>query len=356
MVEDDETLHVTASCWWGQREPELAAKTQVDYRWRLDHLLRYLAHDATADIDVRRVDWLRAQLRDRGLAPQSVNMVLDCLAQVLDDAVDYELLHTNPARGKRRRMRLPHSHRTFLEPDQVVDLLDAAGRWERELLADERFAERVIRGRRAMLATLCLAGPRINELTAASRAQLDVHGGRLRIGEAKTEAGLRDLELTAFLLDELRGHLAGVPARLREGHGPALPVFPTSTGGHHSDSNVRNRLLAGAVRRANEKRAADGEMLLPEKVTPHTLRRTFASLALAAGRDPRWVMAQLGHTDARFTLNVYAQVMQRQRVDKELIWQLMRFPDEPESQTLETRIETTRAEIDEIEGPERRER
>lgn len=117
---------------------------------------------------------------------------------------------------------------------------------------------------------------------------------------------------------------------------------------------MRNRLLAGAVKRANEKQAAEGEMLLPEKVTPHTLRRTFASLALAAGRDPRWVMAQLGHTDARFTLNVYAQVMQRQRVDKELIWRLMRFPDEPESQAFGTRIGTTRAAIDAVDGQERR--
>jgi hypothetical protein len=85
-------------------------------------------------------------------------------------------------------------------------------------------------------------------------------------------------------------------------------------------------------------------MLLSEKVTPHTPRRTFASLALAAGRDPRWVMAQLGHTDARFTLNVYAQVMQRQRVDKALIWRLMRFPDEPEYESFGTRIRTTKAE------------
>jgi integrase len=205
-----------------------------------------------------------------------------------------------------------------------------------------------------LLATLCLAGPRIHELTTATRARLDLHGGRLRIGEAKTEAGLRDVELTAFLLDELRGHLAGVPGELREHRGPALPVFPTGTGGHHSDSNVRNRLLAGAVKRANEKRAAEGEMLLPERVTPHTLRRTFASLALAAGREPRWVMSQLGHTDARFTLNVYAQVMQRQRIDKELIWGLMRFPDEPESHAFETRIETTSAEIGAIDDLERR--
>ena len=41
-------------------------------------------------------------------------------------------------------------------------------------------------------------------------------------------------------------------------------------------------------------------------------------------------MAQLGHTDARLTLNLYAQVMQRHRVDEALIWQLMRFPDEPD--------------------------
>jgi Phage integrase family len=72
-------------------------------------------------------------------------------------------------------------------------------------------------------------------------------------------------------------------------------------------------------------------MLLPDRVTPHTLRRTFATLALTAGRDPRWVMGQLGHTDARLTLALYAQVVQRQRIDYELVWQLMRFPDEPET-------------------------
>jgi integrase len=110
-------------------------------------------------------------------------------------------------------------------------------------------------------------------------------------------------------------------------------------------SNVRGRLLKETVKRVNERREKEGRMLLPEKVTPHTLRRTFASLALAAGRDPRWVMGQLGHTDARLTLNVYAQVMQRHRVDEALIWQLMRFPDQPEERhpgaANETRIETT---------------
>ena len=142
---------------------------------------------------------------------------------------------------------------------------------------------------------------------------------------------MRDIELTAFLADELRGQLARISGSLRDRHGPALPVFNSRTGRAINASNVRNRLLAETVEKVNEKRGKEGRMLLPDKVTPHTLRRTFASLSLAAGRDARWVMGQMGHTDARLTLTVYAQVIQRQRVDEQLIWTLMRFSDESES-------------------------
>jgi integrase len=159
----------------------------------------------------------------------------------------------------------------------------------------------------------------------------------------KTEAGIdRHLELSAFLIDELRAHAESVPAALRDRKGPALPLFPTRTGGRLNPSNVRNRLLKGTpardgapgikgvIERANEKRAAAGRMLLPATVTPHTLRRTFASLCFFAGRDLRWVMGQLGHDDPRMTLSVYAQCMKRKRIDRELVWRLMRFPDEAE--------------------------
>jgi integrase len=346
-LDPHETVRVTAYRWWQRRKTELAPNTRLDYQWRLDHLMRHLAGEETVGVDARKVDDLRQALVGRGLSARSVNMILDLLAQVLDDAVEYKLLDANPARGRRRRVKVARSRRSFLEPDMVVDLLDEAGAWERSLPEHQRY------GRRAFLAVLCIAGPRISELTSAPRARLDLHGGRLRVGEAKTEAGLRDLELTAFLLDELRAHLAAVPAAVRDRGGAALPIFPTRTGGRLNPSNVRNRLLngtpprsgraptQGVVQRVNERRSAEGRMLLPDRVTPHTLRRTFASVALAAGRDLRWVMGQLGHADARLTLNLYAQVMQRQRVDEALIWQLMRFPDEPEEKTPGARFETT---------------
>jgi len=170
---------------------------------------------------------------------------------VLDDAVEYSLLDVNPARGKRRRMRVAKPRRSFLEPDMVVDLLDEAGAWERRLQPHHRY------GRCAVLATLCLAGPRISELTNASRAQLDLRGGRLRVGEAKTDAGLRDLELTAFLLDEIKAHLEAIPSsRLGGSQGAAMPVFPTRTGRRLNASNIR-KPAAQRDRRTSQQEASE---------------------------------------------------------------------------------------------------
>jgi integrase len=39
------------------------------------------------------------------------------------------------------------------------------------------------------------------------------------------------------------------------------------------------------------------------------LRRTFASLLVALGRDPARVMAQMGHSSPTMTLGVYAAAM-----------------------------------------------
>ena len=48
---------------------------------------------------------------------------------------------------------------------------------------------------------------------------------------------------------------------------------------------------------------------IPEGLTPHSLRRTFASVLVAVGRDPSTVMSMLGHPTPGFTLSVYSQVM-----------------------------------------------
>ena len=60
--------------------------------------------------------------------------------------------------------------------------------------------------------------------------------------------------------------------------------------------------------RAGQQRQAQP---LPLGITPHKLRHTFASIPVAIGKDPTYVMQQLGHTDPAFTLRVYAHTMRR---------------------------------------------
>ena len=60
---------------------------------------------------------------------------------------------------------------------------------------------------------------------------------------------------------------------------------------------------------------AQGRPPLPH-VTPHSLRRTYISIALLANNfDVKWVMSQVGHADSKMTMDVYAQLEQRVKRD-----------------------------------------
>ena len=78
---------------------------------------------------------------------------------------------------------------------------------------------------------------------------------------------------------------------------------------------------------ANERLDHAGEVPLPQRLTPHKLRHTFASVLVALGGDPGYVMDQLGHTDPTFTLRVYRHGMRRDPVSREALRQLVGTDD-----------------------------
>jgi integrase len=75
--------------------------------------------------------------------------------------------------------------------------------------------------------------------------------------------------------------------------------------------NLRRRVVGPAVKRASEALTKAGAEPLPDKITPHSLRRTYASILYALGEAPPYVMAQMGHTDPSLALAIYARVMDR---------------------------------------------
>ncbi len=304
------TFHEFASEWFDQKKPELRPATIAAYGQELSiHLLPFFAKHRLDQITVQEVDRYRQhKVREGRIAARTINKTLTRLAQILEVAVEYDLIARNPATGQRRRLKVARSRPVHLDcASQIVALLDAAT----EL--DARETARTD-GRRAVVATLAFAGLRAGELADLRWRDLDLAAGRIYVGRSKTDAGMRDVDLVPILRDELLQH------RLAAGSAePDDRVFTTARGGARDRNNIGLRVMRPVVARADELLAERGEHPLPEGVTAHKLRHTFASILIALGRDPAYVMAQLGHADPGFTLRVYTHAMRRGDGERETL-------------------------------------
>jgi integrase len=300
--------------------------------------------------------------RRRPLSPRSIQMMMRLLGQILAQAVRDKVREDNPARDPELKIRVPKPARTFLEIDQLVMLLDAAHSLQtaprsskRAKLTRGQAAEIRTRlahgetqyalrleyglsagsmsmlaqgktysatndriGWRALCAMLGYAGPRIAEtLDILERDVRDVRlhdpdGARLWIADSKTPTGVRHVEITPSLRDELLAYRAD---KVRHGYptGPDTPFFCTRSGKRWDAGNVRERILEPAVNLANERLTERGLPPLPH-VTPHTLRRIYVSIMLLATNfDVTYVQHQVGHAESRTTLDVYAQLLDRRK-------------------------------------------
>jgi len=137
---------------------------------------------------------------------------------------------------------------------------------------------------------------------------VDLARGKLAIEASKTDAGRRLIDLSPWLLEELKLHRAQSKYTA-----PDDIVFATKNGTPRERRNVSRQILQPAVEAANAMRANPGLPPIAEKVTNHTQRRTFASLLYEAGASPAYVMSQMGHTSAALALEVYARKMERRR-------------------------------------------
>jgi integrase len=320
---------VFASEWLAAREAEgLAPKTIVDLRWSLsNHLLAFFKDHRLSEITVQEVDRFKVakvrerqlldearargeKVSERGLSNPSVNHVLSDLAQVLEIAVEYGLIASNPAAGKRRRLKSARPSRPWVEPEQLMAFLDAAPKGVG----------------RTLLAILAGAGLRIGEALALRWRDVDRGTGTLYIRDAKTAKGIREVHLSLALREELTLRRADAD-RIE----PDDYVIGTATGRQHNPSNLRRDVLAKTVAAANMKLAALGIAPI-ESLTFHGLRRTYASLRCVCGDDVRYTADQLGDEDPRFTLRCFAQASkrrdrlarpQRQAFDAAIQWPAM---------------------------------
>ncbi len=315
------SFHEFASEWFDAiRSEGLANSTLLDYEWQLTHhLLPFFASHSLGEITIAEVDRYRQlKVREGRISATSTNKTIARLAQILDVAMERELISRNPARGRRRRLKQARPIRTSLDrAEQIEALLAGAQELDREARADRRSTPRA-----TVLATLLFSGVRVGELLDLRWRDIDLAAGRLFVCGSKTEAAARQVELLPVLREELAAFK--VSTRFPESDDF---VFPTERGKKQNASNIRNRTIARSVERANQRLRELGQIELPTGLTPHSMRRTFISLLLAIGEDVPYVMQQVGHVDPKVTLSIYARVMFRGEGERERLEGLVNGAD-----------------------------
>jgi site-specific recombinase XerD len=277
--------------------------TQRSYRTTVTRYLEWLAGRGTDWRSPSRAE-LRAYLAALGgsVARSTVGQRLAAIRSFHRFAVREGLAAGDPW-GAIATPRLPRRLPRVLEVQQVERLLtivdadfeaaSAAGDAARAEMA----AALALRDR-AIVETAYAAGLRISELASADLASLDLRRGEVRVlGKGRKERiGLLGRPAVAALhawLDDGRPVLAA-----RRGPDAAAPVELFLN--HHGE-----RLGVRGLRfRLDRLRRAAG---LPEGVSPHTLRHSFATHLLDGGADLRVVQELLGH-ESLATTQVYTHV------------------------------------------------
>jgi integrase/recombinase XerC len=223
--------------------------------------------------DARLLRGYLAWLHRRGLARTSISRKLASVRSCLRFLVRRGWMARNPARdvrSPRPGRRLP----SFLPKDESAALLDLGDR-------DSPLARRDA----AIVELLYAAGLRVAECAGLDLDDLDRAQGTVRVlGKGRKE---RMVPVGEIALDALEAHLTA--------RGTAKgPLFRNARGG---------RLTARSIRDIVRRRARAAG--LTRRVTPHTLRHTFATHMLGEGADLRLIQELLGHerlsTTQRYT-------------------------------------------------------
>jgi integrase/recombinase XerC len=273
-------------------ERRLSPNTVAAYRGDLEQLATFLARNRTS-LGATPYPLLRrflAQQHTLGYARATIARRVGAIKTFYRWAVGAGRIGTDPSvlLGRPKVVnRLP----TVLRPKEADDLAEAP------VFADDAdpYEHAIALRDRATLELLYGSGLRVGEVATLTLDRIDVRRGRVVVlGKGSKE---REVPISEYATDAIREYLR---------HGRGLMA---SEGSRHLFFNRRRKPFSERDIRSMVQRY--GATLLPgRRVTPHTLRHSFATHLLEGGADIRAVQELLGHASVATTQR-YTHVSRR---------------------------------------------
>ena len=239
------------------------------------------------------------------------SMRSDCkalLVDILNRAVETDLLVKNVAFG-------------------INPIIDNDEKEERRVLADEEIEVILSTSKGGQLYPFFVlglgTGMRMGEMLGLTWDCVDFESGMIYVRKTlcylpndgvaiyefhapKTKAGKREIPMTREVRDVLLEQKKWKD-RVAVRHNPRVGmenlVFCSKTNNPIHESNIR-----GGIRYLVQKMNRENPNLQMEPFTPHSLRHTFATKAIAKGMRPKTLQKLLGHTSLQMTMDLYCHV------------------------------------------------
>jgi integrase/recombinase XerD len=265
-------------------ERGLSDRTLEAYRRDLTRLIAFLeargTHGAGDVTHLQLRDWVY-DLKDAGLAPSSIRRAQSAVRTYFAFLVGEGILESDPS----ERLEAPRVWRR---------LPGVLSRLEVERLVEAPDPDHALYWRdRAMLEMLYATGVRVSELVGMTLPSLDLEEGIVLVfGKGSKE---RLVPVGGAARRATQRYLAEVRPRLDRGQSQGS-VFLNARGGSLTRMAVWN-----VVKEASERAG------VKTRVSPHTLRHTFATHLLEGGADLAAVQELLGHADIS-TTQIYTHV------------------------------------------------
>ncbi len=288
MVIDDARLTLDFLAYL-ELERGLSRNTLEAYRADLSQLREFLAPRGVSLLDARHRElaaFLAALASGDGerppVAPATLQRKVACLRSFYRHLRREELLQHDPTadlRGPRRTQRLP----------AVLSREDVAA-----LLAQPRGVEPLALRDRALLEVMYACGLRASEAIALELQDIDLEEGMLRArgkGSKERVIPVGRHAVSALQAWTARGRPLVLAAVSTNSASSAQSALFLNRRGRPLTRQGLYKIVQGHARRAG----------LEERMSPHTLRHSFATHLLAGGCDLRSLQEMLGHADLATT-------------------------------------------------------
>lgn len=258
-------------------EKNYSENTVINYKIDLELFKTFIADKPLESIDHLSLRRFLALLKERNFSRTSIARKLATLRSFFRFLIREGYLKSNPISGlstPKLEKKLP----IFLTVADVTKLIESPDISDDLGLRD-----------RAILEALYSTGIRVSELVGLNIESMDFIGGTVKVfGKGKKE---RLIPIGDEALRFIRDYLSA-----RKVSNEAGPLFLNKSGGRLSARSIR-RIIEKYIKNISSK----------EKISPHTLRHSFATHLLDRGADLRSVQELLGHVNLS-TTQIYTHI------------------------------------------------